>query len=353
MLARHKSGLKVVVCARTRILLSLYVQDTSTFSSNDEDPSLENHKRVGKWRKKWQDRDVLSEEITDWVAMNKYKPANLYGNIKTHSEGWPYRFIMSSKGTATENLAKWIEYHLKPFAQLHQAYIRDTKSFLLYLEEINCTRAPFGPKTRLISWDIKNYYPSCDTEMCIKAVEKVVAQYPGHVVEVPLGCILEALRITMSTNTGTQINRATIGGPEPASVTDIFGAVYIDPKAIQAGVKNWKRYRDDTLDIEENWDSQKVKEFTKYLNESVLKDKIKFEEESSGHELVFMDTKVHLTDGYLVPEIYSRPTDAHEYLSPDSAHPPMVTNGNPYAVALRVWRNCSDRFEMMSYLCAT
>ena len=97
-------------------------------------------------------------------------------------------------------------------------------------EEINRTRAPFGPKTRLISWDIKNYYPSCDTEMCIKAVEKVVAQYPEHVLEVPLECIFEALRITMSTITG---KFGTIGGPESASVTDIFGAVYIDPKAIQ------------------------------------------------------------------------------------------------------------------------
>ena len=120
---------------------------------------------------------------------------------------------------------------------------------------------------------------------------------------------------------------------------------YIDPKAIQAGAKNWKRYRDDTLDIEENWDSQKVKEFTQYLNESVLKDKIKFEEEPSGHELVFLDTKVHLIDGYLVLEIYSKPKDSHEYLYPDSAHPPMFPNGNSYAVALRVRRNCSDRFE--------
>ena len=46
-----------------------------------------------------------------------------------------------------------------------------------------------------------------------------------------------------------------------------------------------------------------------------------------------------------MPEIYSKPTDSHEYLNPDSAHPPMVTNGNPCAVARRVRRNCSDRFE--------
>ena len=105
--------------------------------------------------------------------------------------------------------------------------------------------------------------------MCIQAVKKVVTQYPEHVLEVPIDCILEALRITMSTSTGkfgnrfyTQINGATIGGPDSANVTDIFGAVYMDPKAIQVGEKDWKRYGDDTLDIEENWDSQKVKKFT-------------------------------------------------------------------------------------------
>ena len=74
--------------------------------------------------------------------------------------------------------------------------------------------------------------------------------------------------------------------------------------------------------------------------------KIKFEEESSGNELVFLDTKVHLIDRYLVPEIYSNLAKAsHEYLNLDSAHPPMVVNGKPYAAALRVRRNCSDRCE--------
>ena len=78
----------------------------------------------------------------------------------------------------------------------------------------------------------------------------------------------------MSTNAGkfgnmfyTQINRETIGRPESASLNRYFWCG-VDPKAIQAGAKNWKRYRDDTLDIEENWNSHKVKEFTQYVNES-------------------------------------------------------------------------------------
>ena len=54
----------------------------------------------------------------------------------------------------------------------------------------------------------------------------------------PVECILEALKITMTSNNGeflkrhfTQINGATIGGPASASIMDIFGAVFIDPVA--------------------------------------------------------------------------------------------------------------------------
>ena len=54
----------------------------------------------------------------------------------------------------------------------------------------------------------------------------------------PVECILEALKIAMTSNNGeflkrpfTQINGATIGGPALASVRDIFGAIFIDPVA--------------------------------------------------------------------------------------------------------------------------
>ena len=46
---------------------------------------------------------------------------------------------------------------------------------------------------------------------------------------------------------------------------------------------------------------------------------------------------------YGVPPWDSKPTDAHEYLNPKSCHPPQFTRNNPYSVALRVRRNCSDR----------
>ena len=100
--------------------------------------------------------------------------------------------------------------------------------------------------------------------------------------------IVKYIYITMSSYNGqfqeklfTQIEGATIGGPESASVTDIFGAVYIDEVARQGDgslkPNDWCRYRDDTWDIEEVCDDHMVKNFTNYLNETILKDKIKFE----------------------------------------------------------------------------
>ena len=85
---------------------------------------------------------------------------------------------MSAKCTATEFLAKWIECKLKPYARLHKSYIRDTKAFLQYLEIVNETRAPLGINTTLNSWDIVNFYPNCNTQMCINSVKKVVEDNP-------------------------------------------------------------------------------------------------------------------------------------------------------------------------------
>ena len=50
----------------------------------------------------------------------------------------------------------------------------------------------------------------------------------------------------------TQIDGATTGGPESASVTDIYEAVCNDSK-IEENIINedegWKRYRDDSFNI--------------------------------------------------------------------------------------------------------
>ena len=101
---------------------------------------------------------------------------------------------MFARNTTTENLARWLEIQLKPYAIHHEAYIRDTKSFLLHLEHLNEMRTPFRQGTKSISWDIVNYYSNCNTQMCIEAVRRVLETAQSReFLEVPVGCISEAL----------------------------------------------------------------------------------------------------------------------------------------------------------------
>ena len=104
---------------------------------------------------------------------------------------------------------------------------------MLHWEHLNDTRAQFKEGKKLISLDVENYYPNCQTDLCIQAVRTTLEIYATEFPDSKIECILESLEITMSSNNGkfldrnfTQISGATIGGPESASVTDILGAIY-------------------------------------------------------------------------------------------------------------------------------
>ena len=103
---------------------------------------------------------------------------------------------------------------------------------------------------------------------------------------------LEAVSITMSSNTThfsnryfNQIDGATIGSPDSGSVTDIYGAIHIDRKLMEESLikpQNYKRYRDDTLDICVNNSEEKQKGLTNWKNDNICKDRIKFKIEEMG-----------------------------------------------------------------------
>ena len=147
-------------------------------------------------------------------------------------------------------------------------------------------------------------------------------------------------KATFLGNHFTQITGATIGGPELASVTDIFGVEFIDQIAMRGGPiepDNWKRYRDDTLDIKANCTLKQLEEFTDYLNENVLPGKIVFAMESSREKLSFVDVNIDIRECYLITEIYSTATDTHEYLNPNSCHTHPPPPPNQWLIITHYW----------------
>ena len=71
--------------------------------------------------------------------------------------------------------------------------------------------------------------------------------------------------------------------------------MFIDSK-IQENIINededWKRYRDGSFLISLRTCNEKDIEKTKWMNENIVKDKIKFTMECSQDEMVFLDIKI-------------------------------------------------------------
>ncbi len=70
---------------------------------------------------------------------------------------------------------------------------------------------------------------------------------------------------------------------------------------------------------------------------------IKFAHEYSRNSINFLD--VHVTkneEGYLMTDLFVKPTDSHAYLNYSSCHPRHIVNSIPYSQALRIIRICSN-----------
>ena len=232
--------------------------------------------------------------------------------------------------------------------------MKDTKHFLNFIEDLNENQGPFKKdEIIMIGRDIENFYPSCNKDKCIQAIKILL---DTRTYQIPSKeCILEAVDITMSSNTAhfcnryfTQIDGATIGSPNSVSITDIYGAIHTDKKFIdESPVKpqNYKRYRDDTVDICKNSSKQEQNKIADWMNENICKDKIKFKVESMGDD-VMKDERNEEQDSYiLVPRMYSKATDIHQYLAPNSCHPDHVSKNIPTTVVHRCRTNCSDKVK--------
>ena len=359
MLRTQDKGSRIVVESKDRYIEKMndYLNNKEVFREDAVDQSQTYKEKIQAWTEKW--KENLSKEEVNWINKEETNPGKVYANIKTHKPDNPYRFIVSANGTAIENLARWIEYHLKDLSGKHKAYLKDTKAFLRYIDHKNIEQGPFEKeKLWMVSRDIVNYYPSCSTPMCIEAVGKLLDTRSNNIP--PKECIIEALSITMNSNNCkflnqhfTQIDGATIGGPESASVTDIYGAVFIDRK-IEENIINeaedWMRYRDDSWSVSTATSLEREEQKTMWMNNNIVKDKIRFTMEASQSEMVFLDTKVSTVESeeghvFLTTDIYSKKTDTHQYLNPKSCHPENQVRAIPIGVADRIRRNCSDNVE--------
>ena len=89
----------------------------------------------------------------------------------------------------------------------------------------------------------------------------------------------------------------------------------------------WKRFIDDIFMVWPHGEDQ-LNKFDDYLNG--IHNTVKFTHEASKYEVNFLDTTVRiLPNGKLYTTLYTKPTDTHQYLHYNSAHPHSFTAKGP------------------------
>ncbi len=107
----------------------------------------------------------------------------------------------------------------------------------------------------------------------------------------------------------------------------------------------WFRFIDDCFLL---WPfgRQELNTFLEYLNDKAKKYKLKFTHEISETGVPFLDTFIYLDENNdIQSRLYTKPTDTHDYLRYDSAHPKSTKDAIPYGQFLRVRRICSKLEE--------
>ena len=320
----------------------------------NHDPTIEHFEKVKNWGQKWFSQGQISQEIANWVANLEPKPGVPFGNVKTHKEGNPLRLITSCCGTAIERLSAFSEFYLKPLTQNLPSFVKDTTDLINKIQTLNSEKGPLPPGCLLVSWDVVAMFPNIDNKLGISAVRKAL---DSRSIKFPsTECIVEAIEICLQTNncqfSGKNFvqKHGTAMGPKNACSYADLAMGLIDEKAKTGGAVKpllWWRYRDDVFDV---WihGLPKLLEFTEYINS--LYPTIKFEVVYSEHTLNVLDLTLHLQDGFIITDIYAKPTDSHLYLPFSSSHPAHCKRAIPYGVALRVRRNCSTD-EFLSTRC--
>ena len=84
-----------------------------------------------------------------------------------------------------------------------------------------------------------------------------------------------------------------------------------------------------------------IKSLMNFWNMLTVSIRIKFTHEVSKTKMSFLDTTTTVKECNMTTDLYYKPTDKHQYLSPSSCHPKHCFKSTPFSQAISVKRICS------------
>ncbi|XP_078362365.1 uncharacterized protein LOC144646592 [Oculina patagonica] len=317
------------------------LNDAKFYKKVTKDPTPDVNKRVQKYLDGLLKDKAIDKNTYKYLSPVNPRPGRFYILPKLHKQGHPGRPIVSANGHPTEKISEFVSYHLNPLVQTLPSYIKNTTHLLNKLKQI--TDLP--PNALLVTLDVSSLYTNIPTNEGINACRKALDARSQK--DIRTEAICDLIRIILNMNNFEfnnehfmQLHGTAMGTRMAPAFANLFMGDF-ETKALDSYPDKpfiWWRYIDDIFMI---WTlgEDKLDDFIKYLNN--IHHTIKFTSERSTTSIPFLDVDIHLNNGKIETDLYSKPTDKHQYLLNTSSHPYHTKRSIPYSLALRLRRICS------------
>ena len=342
-------GAAVVILNRADYLKEGYRQlsDRKFYRVLDHDPTETTRKEIQNLLEDMQQNGEIDASTQSYLSDKTCRTSEFYMLPKIHKlvTPPPGRPIISANGAPTEKISQFVDHFLNPPTQKLRSFVKDTTHFLQILDNIGI----LPPNCILVTLDVSSLYTNIPNDEGIAAARDTLHRSrPGPGVKPTNESLVKLLELVLKRNNFqfNGNNYLQVGGTAMGTKLAPGYAVNYMGVFEENNVYNflitpllYLRYIDDIFII---WQHGKdnLDIFIDHLNS--CSDHIKFTSETSTEQVAFLDTIVQLRNNQIETDLYSKPTDSHNYLMYDSAHPQRCKDSIPYSQFLRIRRICSN-----------
>ena len=355
-------GSAVVVMNRTNYIQEGYRQllNTKYYRKLDAPVFYSNIPKINAILRDMYDRGFIDDRQLAYLSASEsdrqrrfymlpkiHKPAEKWAQPGKMPDGRP---IVSDSGSESCRVAAYVNSFLRPLANQHPAYLKDTYDFVA---KVRGKHVPKG--ALLVTADVTSLYTNMTIDRMVETVREAFRRSP--VAGRPDDHLIALLEYTLKHNDFTfngevflQICGTAMGKSYAPSLADLY-LEFFDQQARtghRVAPLLYFRYIDDVFLV---WTStvEELLDFQSFLNGLIPGIQVNFEySEVSVH---FLDTTVYLADCAdsgdctLETRVYFKATDTHQLLEKRSFHPPHTCKGVLKSQFVRFKRICSTKAD--------
>ena len=301
---------------------------------------------------------ITDKELNFLLPPTKPRDRRFYMLPKTHKplESWtipnkmpPGRPIVSDCNSISKNIAGFIDYHLKCYANQHPSYIKNTYDFIDKIRNVSIPE-----NSLLITLDVESMYTNIDHNKGILAVKEALNNFylSDYITEL-LELSLKNNDFLFNNEWFLQISGTAMGVDYAPHYADIYMAKFEKDALEKCPLKphTYLRFLDDVFIIwthgRESFDT-----FLGILNNH--EPPIKFKSMINENYVDYLDTTIFKNQcdpTRLLAKVYFKPTDHHQLLHKQSFHPKHTFKGILKSQIIRFHRICS-RQEDFNVACS-